>query len=99
MKIGSVIGFSFIIIFIGFIIFMTAHASDNIYYGFTGEMFFEGSSEVVEFEDADHYDLERYVSIMADVDENILSIDKATKQVIAQLEDYDLSHTPECPNE
>ncbi|MFC2152495.1 efflux RND transporter permease subunit [Bacteroidota bacterium] len=37
----------------------------------------------------DHYDLERYVSIMADVDENIQSIDKATKQVIAQLDQYE----------
>ncbi len=37
----------------------------------------------------DHYDLERYVSIIADVDENIQSIDKATKQVVAQLEQYE----------
>ncbi|MCK5168327.1 MAG: efflux RND transporter permease subunit, partial [Bacteroidales bacterium] len=37
----------------------------------------------------DHYDLERYVSIMADVDESVQSIDKATKQVVAQLDQYD----------
>lgn len=37
----------------------------------------------------DHYDLERYVSIMADVDENIQSIDKATRRVVEQLELYD----------
>ena len=36
----------------------------------------------------DHYDLERYVSVMADVDESVLSIDKATKQVVAQLDQY-----------
>ena len=37
----------------------------------------------------DHYDLERYVSIMADVDENVQSIDKATRQVLEQLKQYD----------
>ena len=37
----------------------------------------------------DHYDLDRYVSVMADVDESIQSIDKATKQVVEQLSQYD----------
>ena len=36
----------------------------------------------------DHFDLDRYVSIMGDVDESVQSIDKATKQVINQLEQY-----------
>ena len=38
----------------------------------------------------DHYDLDRYVSVLADVDESVQSIDKATKAVIAKLENYDL---------
>ncbi len=37
----------------------------------------------------DHYDLDRYVSVLADVDESIQSIDKATKDVIAMLDTYD----------
>lgn len=36
----------------------------------------------------DHYDLDRYVSILADVDESVLSIDKATKVVIEKLRNH-----------
>ncbi|OFX89210.1 MAG: hypothetical protein A2W99_01545 [Bacteroidetes bacterium GWF2_33_16] len=38
----------------------------------------------------DHYKLDRYVSINADVDESIQSIDAATKQVVAQLNKTEL---------
>ena len=34
----------------------------------------------------DHYDLDRYVSVLADVDESVQSIDKATKEVLSKLE-------------
>ncbi|MDA3890892.1 MAG: efflux RND transporter permease subunit [Salinivirgaceae bacterium] len=39
----------------------------------------------------DHYDFDRYVSILADVDEGIQSIDKATKDVIAKLNNTELA--------
>jgi multidrug efflux pump subunit AcrB len=38
----------------------------------------------------DHYDLDRYVSILADVDESVQSIDKATKAAVAKLNTLDL---------
>ncbi len=34
----------------------------------------------------DHFDLDRYVSVLADVDESVQSIDKATKEVLSKLE-------------
>ncbi|OFX19256.1 MAG: hypothetical protein A2041_06330 [Bacteroidetes bacterium GWA2_31_9b] len=38
----------------------------------------------------DHYKLDRFVSITADVDESVQSIDAATKQVVAQLDAKEL---------
>ncbi len=43
----------------------------------------------------DHYNLDRYVSILADVDESVQSIDKATKAVVARLKRTDLPENVE----
>ncbi|MCU4176780.1 efflux RND transporter permease subunit [Carboxylicivirga sp. N1Y90] len=37
----------------------------------------------------DHYDLERYITVTADVDENIESIAKVTSELMLELEQYD----------
>lgn len=38
----------------------------------------------------DHYKMDRYISVTADVDESVLSIDAATKQVVSQIDKLEL---------